>query len=301
MMAHDIYNTPSGRSRRWGHRRHSRRNTPSWARYILLLLSLALIGTLIWVRTSRLLWRTSKYSPPATAAPAAAVQPAQTTWQRDVANSLETAQTESRAGNITQAEVAMDRAAAFVTAAKYNSEAVTPDFFDSSLARLDRAVATHPENARLSEHATLMRIELAQLRSSLEAAPAQPVTAVTVAIDSPRAVARDAVLDPATLGGNILDATDMPSSSEILEPPFSRQFADNVQVQNLTLSGATQTIDGIRWENVTFIGTRLRYQGGEVSLQNVHCVRCTFGFAIGDRGARLAIAFALGKTSLVIE
>ena len=74
-----------------------------------------------------------------------------------------------------------------------------------------------------------------------------------------------------------------------------------MRVENFTLSGATQTIDGIHWKNVTFIGTRLRYQGGEAALQNVHCVRCTFGFVINDRGARLANAFALGQSSIVIE
>jgi hypothetical protein len=271
---------------------------PAWARYSILILSLALVGTLIWVRTSRLLWRTAKYSPPEIAAPGAG---AQAPWQRDVASSLDAALNESSAGNITQAEVAIDRAVAFVTAAKYNSNTPAPDFFDVSLARLDRTVAIHPENARLVEHATLMRIELAQLRSSLEPVPAQPDPRMSVAVDAPRAILRDALLDPASLGGNNLDATGMPSSAEILEPPSTRLFVDNVRVENVTLSGATQTIDGIHWKNVTFIGTRLRYQGGEVALQNVHCVRCTFGFVVNDRGARLADAFALGKTSIVIE
>jgi hypothetical protein len=273
---------------------------PTWARYSILILSLALVGTLIWVRTSRLLWRTPKYSLAETPAPAALL-PTQAPWQRDVATALDAALNESTAGNITQAEVAIDRATAFVTAAKYNSGTAAPDFFDISLTRLDRTVASHPDNARLVQHATLMRIELAQLRSSLEPAPAQPGPHMSVAIDAPRAIARDAMLDPASLGGNILDATGMPSSSEILEPPSSRLFVDNVRVENFTLSGATQTIDGIHWKNVTFIGTRLRYQGGEAALQNVHCVRCTFGFVINDRGARLANAFALGQSSIVIE
>jgi hypothetical protein len=38
-----------------------------------------------------------------------------------------------------------------------------------------------------------------------------------------------------------------------------------------------------------------------VDLHTVHFVRCTFGFANGDRGARLATAIALGETSFVIE
>jgi hypothetical protein len=69
-------------------------------------------------------------------------------------------------------------------------------------------------------------------------------------------------------------------------------------VQKLTLAGAAQTLDGIRWRDVTFIGTRLRYQGGELDLQNVHFVHCTFGFANNDRSARLAAAIALGQSSI---
>jgi hypothetical protein len=52
---------------------------------------------------------------------------------------------------------------------------------------------------------------------------------------------------------------------------------------------------------VTFVGTRVRYEGGELDLQNVKFVRCIFGFSPDDHGARLATAIALGQTSLVIE
>jgi hypothetical protein len=52
---------------------------------------------------------------------------------------------------------------------------------------------------------------------------------------------------------------------------------------------------------VTFVGTRLRYEGGEVSLQNVRFTNCTFGFSTNDRGARLADAIALGQRSFVMQ
>jgi len=93
----------------------------------------------------------------------------------------------------------------------------------------------------------------------------------------------------------------MPSSAEILEPPPSRIFADNVHVENLTIAGAAQTLDGIHWKNVTFIGTHLRYEGGEVDLHNVRFIHCMFGFPSDDRGGRLATAIARGQTTVVIE
>jgi hypothetical protein len=299
-MTHDIWNMPSGRSRRWARRKNPGSRMPAWARYFVWVLLLAVSGTLLWEGAARWLNPARKFTPPEISAAVPAGQSATAAWQRDVASSLEGAVHEAGAGNITQAEVAIDRAVAFVTGAKFRSETAASDFFGASIAQLDRAVAAAPENARLTEHAALMRIELAQLRSSLETALAESRSLKKVAINSPRSISRDSSLDPASLGGNFLDATLMPFSAEILEPPSSRLFVDNVRVENLTLAGAAQTLDGIHWRNVTFTGTRLRYQGGEVDLQNVHFVRCTFGFANGDRGARLATAIALGQTSIVI-
>ncbi|HYL68813.1 MAG TPA: hypothetical protein VEX69_06585, partial [Candidatus Limnocylindria bacterium] len=300
-MAQDIWNIPSGRTRRWTRRKDPRGRMPVWARYAMTILLLSLCGTLTWIKTARYYGIARRSAPVETSTPALSAQPATSVWQRDVANSLEGAVHEAGAGNITQAEVGIDRAAALVTAAKFRSESAPPDFFEITITQLDRAVAAAPANARLAEHAAQMRVELAQLRSALHAPPAESGIQTKVAINSPRSLARDSTLDPTSFGGNFLDATMMASSAEILEPPFSRLFVDNVRVQNLTLAGAAQTLEGIHWNNVTFLGTRLRYQGGEVDLKNVHFVRCTFGFADGDRSARLATAIALDQLSIVIE
>ena len=300
-MARDTWNKPSGRRRRWGRRRDPRPRMPLWARYSTTILLLALSATLVWTRTARYFTLARRSTQQESSAVVRTGESASVTWQRDVASSLENAVHEAGAGNITQAEVGIDRAAAIVTAAKFRSEAAAPDFFDAAIAHLDGALAAAPTNARLAEHSTLMRIELAQLRSSMEPTPAESRSPKKVAVNSPRSIARDSVLDPASLGGNFLDAALMAWSAEILEPPSSRLFMDNVRVENLTLAGAAQTLDGIHWRDVTFIGTRLRYQDGDVALQNVHFVRCTFGFANGDRSARLATAIALGQSSFVIE
>jgi hypothetical protein len=132
-------------------------------------------------------------------------------------------------------------------------------------------------------------------KSAANPAPGQ------VFVGAPRILAMGAVLNPASLGGNLLDATTMPSGAEILEPPMSRIFADNVHVENLTIAGAAQTLDGIHWKNVTFIGTHLRYEGGEVDLHDVRFIHCMFGFPSDDRGGRLATAIARGQTTVVIE
>jgi hypothetical protein len=122
-----------------------------------------------------------------------------------------------------------------------------------------------------------------------------------IAFGEPRSVAADHVFGPGQAGGDWLDARSISDSEEILLPPSSRLLVDNVRVENLTMEGAAQTLDGIHWKNVTFIETRIRYEGGEVDLRNVHFVRCTFGFSTDGPGSRLANAIALGQPSIVID
>ena len=312
-------------------------------------------------------------------------------WQRDVIVALDEAQRHASEGDATETSIAIDRAASIVIVARLRSQPTPPDFFDDALTKLDQVLAAYHTSSRLTEHVTDARIELAELRSSIEpippgtpsslnidellvatatgateppssaastsstastpGAPAdaasssapssasssapsaakQPATASSssapatnsksanssssasnsksardvapgqVFVGAPRVLAIGAMLNPASLGGNLLDATSMPSGAEILEPPPSRIFADNVHVENLTIAGAAQTLDGIHWKNVTFIGTHLRYEGGELDLHDVRFIHCMFGFPSDDRGGRLATAIARGQTTVVIE
>ncbi len=221
-------------------------------------------------------------------------------WQRDFNDALDSATQEVADGQVGAAEVAVDRAETILTTQRLISAVAKPEFFEPALAALDRVLAKRSDDARLREHVTLARISLAEFRSSLVPEPLPSADAKRVAIGVPREVAAGDTLDPASFGGRILDATLMPGTAEILLPPSSRAFADNVRVENLTVQGAAQTLDGLHWHNVTFIDTRLRYEGGELDLQDVHFVRCRFGFDTDDRGARLATAIALGETSITL-
>jgi CBS domain-containing protein len=185
---------------------------------------------------------------------------------------------------------------------------------------------------RLAGHVTDARVELAAIRSAQNPIPPGTVLASDAAAqagnaaaatanlpapaetsaklnlpeghvvpDGPRELAANQTLDPSSLGGNFLDASLFPDTSEILLPPESRQLSDNVRVENLTIAGASQTLDGIHWRNVTFIGTRLRYEDGPLDLHNVKFIHCTFGFPSDARGASLATAIALGQTTFTIQ
>jgi hypothetical protein len=136
---------------------------------------------------------------------------------------------------------------------------------------------------------------------SVANAPVNASNAVRVAFAAPREVAANTTVNPALLGGGYIDATAMPSSAEVLLPPATRSFHDNVRVENVTIAGASQTLDAIHWLNVTFVGTRLRYEKGPLDLENVHFIGCTFGFPTDVHGSRLANAIALGQTSFTAE
>jgi hypothetical protein len=415
-MSQRFSDSPSGRMRNW-ERRRGRPTAPWFVRPLIILLAFALIVVLTF-RGVQFALRTRHGNSRANVAvyedftsasrsatnPAAGIIPG---WQRDVIVALDEAQRHASEGDATETNVAVDRAASLVIVARLRSQPTPPDFFDDALAKLDQILAAYHTNSRLTEHVTDARIELAELRSSIEPVPpgtpqslnidellvatatgatAPPSSAVAkssapsganhppaaspnsvpagnsesannsssatnsgsasspsssgsskaaansssasatsnsksasnassagnsksapnvaasqVFVGAPRILAIGAVLNPASLGGNLLDATSMPSSAEILEPPPSRIFADNVHVENLTIVGAAQTLDGIHWKNVTFIGTHLRYEGGEVDLHDVRFIHCMFGFPSDDRGGRLATAIARGQTTVVIE
>lgn len=301
------------------------RGQSPWPRYLAWVVVIVAV-----VVVTRLAWQASRYflhpeRPASVAQVAAPTLPTPGSngrvfapWERDMLLSIDSGIQDAGAGRMVAAEMDVDRAASLATAMRLESPAAQPDFFDASLGELNRVLATGSNDADMMDHVTQARVALAELRSSQNGAgqtqaannsiapiatnaTAAKGDAIKVSIDAPRELAADSVLDPATLGGKYLDATFMPDTAEILLPPATRAFADNVRVENLTIAGAAQTLDGIHWRNVTFVGTHLRYESGELDLENVHFVNCRFGFPSDDGGARLANAIALGQTSIRID
>jgi hypothetical protein len=293
-----------------------------WPRYLawlVVIVALVLMGRLAWQGSRYFLHR----EPPAAVARVVAPTPSNkgdvfAPWERDVLASIDNGIRDAAAGKMVAAEVDVDRAASMATAMRLESRPAQAEFFGASLGELDRALAAGSSDADMMDHVTQARIALAELRSSqnggaeTQAANDDIAPIATnamgvkrdvnkVSIGAPRELAADSVLNPAMLGATYLDATLMPDTSEILLPPATRAFADNVRVENLTIAGAAQTLDGIHWRNVTFVGTHLRYESGELDLENVHFANCRFGFLSNKGGARLADAIALGQTSIAIH
>jgi hypothetical protein len=294
--------------------------------YIAVIAAIVLVGSLTWKFAHRILHPPVADS--AVSSALAAKNAAKPGWQTGVADALDTALRDSTDGSIIAAEMEVDRAADVIRTSRIQKQKAGAPFFELVVDKLNTVAATHPEDQRLFEHVTQARMDLASLRSvqplpasdgmnatganssavaaqantgtGKHARPAAAIPGLVIA-HSPRTIAADHALDPASLGGNYIDARLMASSLEILMPPAARMLSDNVRVENLTLEGAAQTIDGIHWKNVTFIGVNVRYEGGELDLQNVHFMHCTFGFETSERGARLANAIATGQPSITIE
>jgi hypothetical protein len=287
-------------------------SAPAYVRYTVLLLAAALVVTLGWrgVRWTMQLDRSraaGTFAPYAPPSPADTVAGRAALLQSNFTQALDSAVQDAGAGNFSSAEMGVDRAESLITATRLQGGYAPPEFFAPALAQLDRVLAKRPDDARLLEHVTLARISLAEFRSSLSPTqilvPASDPPFSVIQMSAPRELAANQVFGPKAFGGNYLDASLMPDTAEVLLPPSTRAFADNIRVENVMIKGAAQTLDGVRWRNVTFVGTRLRYEGGELDLQKVECIRCRFGFTTDERGARLAdaIAGASGQVTITIE
>ena len=304
------WHSPDPRARHWHRGKHRRRRHTSnrLLRYATIALAAVLLFTLAWRGIG---WTKHPYSASQAAASAsnspipavapAAEDPRATGWQREFNDALLSATQDVSSGQIGAGEVAVDRADTILTTERLISAGAQPDFFAPALTALDRLLEKRPDDTRLFEHVTLARISLAEFQSSLAPDPPQPSVAKRIAIGVPREIAAGEKLDSTSFGGQILDATLMPNTAEVLLPPSSRAFTDNVRVENLIIEGAAQTLDGIRWRNVTFVGTRVRYESGELDLEDVQFVRSRFGFTTDERGARVATAIAQGHTTMSIQ
>ncbi len=219
--------------------------------------------------------------------------PAARGWERDFDGALAEAATAGKSGDVTSAEMEIDRAASIVGSAWQRGLFAEPDFFTGALAALDGVVATHPENERLADHAFQAKIALAELRWG-GAASAAGGGSEGLIFAAPRAIAAHTLVNAASIGATAIDATKMPESAEVFLPPSMRALEDGVRVSGLRIEGASQTLDGVSWKDVTFVGTRLRYEGGAASLKNVKFVRCTFGFTDDEGGRKLIEALVRG-------
>jgi hypothetical protein len=266
---------------------------PLWARFVTALAFLSIIVFSGW----QAFWDYLEARDFTTPVEAAIPQPA-VRFRDSMYSTLEQAYSYAEAGNWTQAIASADAATRLIHDARRDGLRVPPDNFEEMAASLDHVQSVRPDK-KLLDTLYQVRTDLAEYRSWME--PPINATQHRAGLVAPRNIPAGTHVVAAMFGAPVVDATGLPEEAEILLPPHSRLFVDNVWVEALTLFGASQTLDGMHWKDVTFAEARIRYEGGEVELKNVRFVNCTFGFVPDDRGARLADAIAHGPVSMVIE
>ena len=139
---------------------------------------------------------------------------------------------------------------------------------------LFRLKATSPGLSGIS-HSSLL--QLAYLRSALEKEPE----------------GRNPTAEPGCggIGGEDFTITNAvvrftlssPCGFALVPGPDGKMPA-RVFIGNTLIQGGTHVLDGIAWDHDTFVGARIQYRGGSISLGRVRFVNCTFDVIDTPRG-----------------
>jgi hypothetical protein len=93
---------------------------------------------------------------------------------------------------------------------------------------------------------------------------------------------------------------DLNPGNSVIENAFPPEEVA-VTLRNIKVVGGYQTLDGMGWQDVTFIGTAIRYYGGPVELKNVRFINCTFLSPPVPTATQFLDYAALGLTNLSIK
>jgi hypothetical protein len=166
----------------------------------------------------------------------------------------------------------LNTATSLVAVLRKERETASPDFFDVSIKALNGVTS------KATEAAFSARLAFANYRSSLEKQPTQIAPPRIVSGPLTESILRGLPALTTFEFTRMLAGTEMFGVAGI--PARQRTFSNtNVLFDTVnfwTLNGASQTLDGIHWHNVSFIGAHIIYLGGDLDLQNVRFIDCTF-------------------------
>lgn len=187
-------------------------------------------------------------------------------------------------------------------AAKENKTPVPPGYFSRTVALLNNLPAT--TDADISSRLLSARVALAEYHSALQSDPNLPTKEVALKIPSGASVTPEAMSGPAVYHvtqqlslkpqtslqapGAVVDGSALPAGMDLLQIGSTSLAKNGDSVSGLTLSDVTQTLDGVEWKDVVFVNSTIRYRGGDLKLENVRFVNCTFQVPESNRGSQLA-------------
>ncbi len=177
---------------------------------------------------------------------------------------LASAQTAKNPGSAAKVTL---QAAELTTTLRTQKSPAPPDFFEQSLDALNHIGEQQNPNI------VRVRMALAEYRSALETAPADlKKRDVVTAKSTIRGPVRAATLSSLVPKGTLMIANPAP----IAEWTFSRFHKSFTDLNIVAEHGGSQVLDGIHWHHITFIGAHIIYDGGDLDLEDVRFVNCTF-------------------------
>jgi len=181
----------------------------------------------------------------------------------------------ANSGDTLGAKRSFKLATTLMEGAKANNLRVGQTYFEQVSDSLNSLAA----ESSLSPDIHAIRLKLAEYKSALEKAP-EPAGMIMEGFDIKGRHIRIAGVQV-----RVKSAEEVPVR---LLPPLQRKLSDEISIQQSIIYGGTQPLDGIHWVNVVFVGTRIRYEGGEADLRKVRFVNCTFDLPPSAAGNQLA-------------
>jgi hypothetical protein len=216
----------------------------------------------------------------------------------------------AKKGEIYKAITAADKAQTALQVVTKKRIAVPSEYFEESIAALNAAAQSASNQSELTTKLYQLRVGLALYRSALEQIPTIPKELVDLQLPpGGKIITSDMLHNRAvyrfTKGVNIppkvhigsdgaaINGSEIPRGMDLFNPTTRSLDVNDNSVNGLIIIGASQTLDGFRWKNVIFVGARIKYLGGEIVLDNVRFVNCTFDVPESAKGAEFADYAAL--------
>lgn len=214
------------------------------------------------------------------------------------------AKREALNGRQAQALNAIQAATAMVATAQDQNLRAEPKFFEQQI----KVLSSIPENQELLPQLSGFRFALASYRSHINPLPKLPQE--TGAFQSPSDISPGKIYDlggPLFMRKNVslvgpnpslvaIDGTRVPKDQFLLVAPSRSMEDNNITVRGVSLIGGNLMLDGVNWDNVTFIRMHISYESGSMKLKNVRFVDCTFDLPSNQDGSKIADYAALNAT-----
>jgi hypothetical protein len=198
-------------------------------------------------------------------------------------------------GKIELAIQAAQQAKNTLSLAAANKLPAPPEYFVDTIEIIANVARVVP-SPQLSSKLQDVRLSLADYRSSL--------VPVQIAYQLKMTVGPDAAWKIPGPGARVMgvyvDVSQVKGDFIQLEFPLKPRPIDNFRIDGSVIAGGSQTLDDIHWANIAFIGTRIKYKGGKLDLQNVTFFGCTFNAPDNSAGIEFANSVALLRSTLTI-